>query len=254
MNKPLDLQKELADEELKPFSVRPGAVSFSYSTPARGFTHVVVPMDPPDWYFVLSARTDCFDERLAKQICFWAMKHEEEVDPTRPIQLVKEFYSDTALFDTLVILNCKVHGLFQVQSKKLHRRSLGVFPAYECEFSGKETISEIDALRNDIVPTLDWKRQKCPQIRMRFRNMLTGGGTSGKRDIFAKSELLQSVVKELPDDGNSFVEIENVWAVRCVLRKRNNEYLIQDMDGVPIAEIGANKIGTWLDDFVRKSS
>jgi hypothetical protein len=166
MKKILNLQKELKGEELRPFPIGTGAFLFTTSTPAHEFNSVIVPIHGGNWFLELGSR-DWFDEGLAKDFLSWALTNEESLDPVCPIQLIRGFSSPLTDFENIVALNRRAHGLFQAQSSELHERTLVIFPAYECEFNGRESISEIDIIRHDIVPTLDWKRKKSETINCR---------------------------------------------------------------------------------------
>jgi hypothetical protein len=96
----------------------------------------------------------------------------------------------------------------------LDRRTLSVFPANHCEFSGTETAPEAREVTRKYLLAADWTRAVSPHTRYRYCNVTTRSRSSGARFI------VSDVVDALPyatrlKDPESFFELQNYQGQLC---------------------------------------
>jgi len=113
----------------------------------------------------------------------------------------------------VLIVPSKYHGYLR-GVEGLDRNNLFLcIPIYGCEFSGDETIEEFKVLHLDVVPILNWRREKFPKLRVYFDNPRTGAGTTESGAFFKMSDLLREV-DEMSGVSEGFLEITN-WRGEC---------------------------------------
>ncbi|MET3052362.1 hypothetical protein ABXV19_11220 [Pseudomonas alkylphenolica] len=99
-------------------------------------------------------------------------------------------------------------------------------PIHRCEFSGDESPEEFKELRLNFIPTLDWKRDKHPKLRVYFDNPKTGGGTDEAGVLFKLPVLLQEI-ENLNGVGEGFIEVTN-WSggVIEIISPESGKYIL----------------------------
>ncbi|WP_234534069.1 hypothetical protein [Streptomyces shenzhenensis] len=128
-----------------------------------------------------------------------------------------------------------------------------VFPAYRCEFSGRETLEEAEARYHRMLPTADIGRGPVPFLKTRFDNPRTGGGSSNPGRALARPEVLLAEIPELRDAPGRFVEYENrVGDVRRVQWDRNGTWVLSDASGS--RELGLDELLPLVEESLRSPS
>lgn len=100
------------------------------------------------------------------------------------------------------------HAYFGGRLDEKRKHLILCLPVHQCEFSGDESIEEFFALRRNVVPTLDWKREVHPKIVLRFDNPKTRGGT-GDAEVLVKFLTLQREIDNLDGVTQGFIEVQN---------------------------------------------
>ncbi|MGI5468594.1 hypothetical protein [Streptomyces sp. CA-132043] len=157
----------------------------------------------------LSAR-DSYDEGLATAVLRFARSHEEELFSDNPYLGAMGGFTppDGYAFDTVVALRPEVHRHYKIDQPSLAPLVTLAFPAYSCEFSGKEDLSEAET-RYRMVRLNHFDRQPQPFLKMRFINTKTRARSTGTDRGFAEPEVLFRELRDMEGGYESIVEFEN---------------------------------------------
>ncbi|WP_217170288.1 hypothetical protein [Streptomyces sp. AC512_CC834] len=118
----------------------------------------------------LSGR-DTYDEGLAVSILRFAREHEDEMAARNPFLGSIEGFEPPAgrRFDAVVSIAPKVHRFYHAEKPELTEHVWLAYPAYACEFSGRETLDEA-VTRYRMLGLTDLDRTPVPFLKMRFAN------------------------------------------------------------------------------------
>ncbi|MFE3599996.1 hypothetical protein [Streptomyces sp. NPDC059142] len=162
---------------------------------------------------------DHFDQGLVAAVLGFARERHlaGESKGAQPFDIARGFAVDSYGFDVVVAVPAAVHGYHFGRDNALGVRVAGVFPAYSCEFSGRETLEEaVYRFKRMLRPTVI-KRTAAPYLRIRYENSRTRGGSLGASREFATRDVLLRELALLEGAAGSFVEWENfrgeVWHV-----------------------------------------
>ncbi|MFF4114698.1 hypothetical protein ACFY0P_14655 [Streptomyces sp. NPDC001714] len=173
------------------------------------------------------------DETLARAVLAFARAHEPELTAEgRFLTCVGGFEALGYSFDAVAATVPGVHGHHRVRNPDLTPLTTIVFPAYRCEFSGRETLEEAEARYHKMLPTADIGRGPVPFLKMRFDNPRTGGGSNNPGRALARSEILLAEIAELRNAPGGFVEYENhAGDVRRLEWEQNGTWVLSDVSG-----------------------
>ena len=104
-------------------------------------------------------------------------------------------------FSRLILVGHEIHRMHLAKDENLHKQCIVAFPAFACEFGGWESSEEIRSLRDDFIPSTDWRRSPCPKIEMWYDNPKTGSGSVGDSLGFARIETCQRIFRQLNGSG-----------------------------------------------------
>jgi len=155
----------------------------------------------------------------------------------RIVKITNIAYKETN-FDAVLFIPSSYHTSFATYSDRLHQKTIDVFPIYHCEFSGDESPDTAKFLRQDIVSTVNWNREKSPKIKLRYKNNKTKSGTIGRELYLDKWNNLSHELNSLQDctDSSSFIEVENykneyihisILSINVLVIRNKKEILLQ---------------------------
>ncbi|MFF4347727.1 hypothetical protein [Streptomyces sp. NPDC001530] len=195
----------------------PGLADGWYWTPVPGIEFVGALSADGQRLLQLSGR-DSYDEDLAVATLEFARVHEEAIFARNPHLGVGEGFKspDGSSFDVVVGLAPEVHRFYNVENPALTPFVRLMFPAYACEFSGRETLDEA-ATRYRMLRLNNLARRPLPYLKMRYRNTRTGGRSTNPGRGFTEPRRLEEELGWMDGAPGSFVEFENrhgrVWRV-----------------------------------------
>ncbi|MFF9331616.1 hypothetical protein [Streptomyces albogriseolus] len=158
------------------------------------------------------------DEELARAVLAFAREHEQALIGTdRPIVAVSGFSADGYAFDAVVATAPEVHGHHKAQNPDLTAVTYIVFPAFETEVSGRESLEEAQARYQKMLSPAEIGREPVPFLKMSFDNPRTGGGSTNPGRALTYARMLRQEIPQLEGVPGGFVEWENrtgeVWRV-----------------------------------------
>ncbi|MEV7029391.1 hypothetical protein AB0N99_04075 [Streptomyces sp. NPDC093272] len=191
------------------------------------------------------------DDALAAAVLAFARAHESELFAEgRFLTCVGGFGTPGYSFDAVAAVVPGVHGHHRVRSPDLTPLTTIVFPAYLCEFSGRETLEEAEARYHKMLATADIGRGPMPFLKMRFDNPRTGGGGDNSGRALARPQVLLAEIPELRDAPGGFVEYENhAGDVRRVRWDRNGTWVLSDASGSQ--ELGLDELLPLVEESLR---
>jgi hypothetical protein len=130
----------------------------------------------------------------------------ERLSNLKALDLPKNEYG----FSALLLAPKDYHSHFAGRLDAKRDRLVWCLPIHRCEFSGDESVEEFFTLCwRGFVPTLNWQREVCPKIILRYDNPKTQGGTVHDCGVFAKYETVLREVDLLSGVPKGFIEITN---------------------------------------------
>ncbi|MFE9767853.1 hypothetical protein ACFYPC_25590 [Streptomyces sp. NPDC005808] len=158
------------------------------------------------------------DENLARAVLSFARDHEDELlGEGRFIGFGEGLSAPGYAFNTGAAAVPEVHGHHKAQNPQLTAVTYIVFPAYACEFSGRESLAEAEARYAKMLHPAEIGREPVPFLKMRFDNPRTGGGSNNPGRALTSPRILLQEIHEMEGAPGSFVEFENrhgrVWRV-----------------------------------------
>jgi hypothetical protein len=139
----------------------------------------------------------------------FGLKHEAQVLSAAPLAIVNALSAQETKFDTVVAAAPSIHELHKVENPPLHDVTYRIFPAYRCEFSGRETPKEAVLRMAKMVDPANLDREPQPVVRIRYLNPRTKGRTLGDRRGLITPMVVFGEVKKLENTPDGFVEFEN---------------------------------------------
>ncbi|MDB5260190.1 MAG: hypothetical protein JWN37_421 [Candidatus Nomurabacteria bacterium] len=216
--------------------------------------------------FQISAR-DFFDENLVRDCLLFALNHEEEIASLKDYVVISGFKSKGYAFDTLVAVSSDISQTYKVEDPELSLITRKIFPAYKCEFSGKETAKEMMYLYTKALHPSDLKREPNPLIRISYTNIKTQGFTFKPFEKKPRGPLTDEIIKEKKKDrgissvpslmhaietlngveGESYVDIENYKGELANI-KWDKTYIVKTNDREK--KFTVEEIKEWIKDFI----
>lgn len=203
------------------FAAKPGATPLDGVPESWTWTHAAtyghcVALSQDGKHAFHSYAHDSYDAGLARAIMLFCRAHDTELIAPRPLVVAEGFAYDGYGFDAVVAVSPAVHK-YDADKPDVHEATHAVFPAYRCEFSGRETEDEAAyryARAAGAQPTR-WRRDPNPYLKVRLRS--ASGRAIPDRGFVTPARLAQELA-ELPRRAEGFVEFENfegrVWLVR----------------------------------------
>ncbi|GGN41984.1 hypothetical protein [Streptomyces fuscichromogenes] len=191
------------------------------------------------------------DDALAAAVLAFARAHESElIAEGRFLTCAGGFEAPGYSFDAVAATVPGVHGHHRVQNPDLTPVTTIVFPAYRCEFSGRETLEEAEARYHKMLATADIGRGPMPFLKMRFDNPRTGGGSNNPGRALARPEVLLAEIPELRNAPGGFVEYENhAGEVRRVQWDRDGTWVLSDASGSQ--DLGLDELLPLVEESLR---
>ncbi|MFC7513353.1 hypothetical protein ACFQV4_38380 [Streptomyces thermocarboxydus] len=124
----------------------------------------------------------------------------------RPIAAVGGFSAAGYDFDAVAATAPEVHGHHRTRNPDLTAVTYIVFPAFDTEVSGRESLEEAQARYQKMLSPAEIGREAVPFLKMRFDNPRTGGGSTnpGRALAYPKCCAARSrSCRELPADSPS---------------------------------------------------
>ncbi|MGW5346991.1 hypothetical protein [Streptomyces sp. NPDC004050] len=161
---------------------------------------------------------DSFDEGLVREVL--RLSRQSALGQGQQAQqfvISSGFEHEPYGFDTIAAVPPAIHQYYTRRNEALNEATIGVFPAYRCEFSGDETRDEAMYRFKRMLHPAMMSRNPAPYLRMRFENTDTGVGSIGPSRGFATPDVLLRELKLIEGAAGSFVEFENfrheVWRI-----------------------------------------
>jgi hypothetical protein len=134
-------------------------------------------------------------------------------------------------FSKLLLAPPEFHAYFKGRLDEKRKALILCLPVHESEFSGNESVDEFFLMRRNLIPTLDWRRDVCPKISLRFDNPKTRGGT-GDSYVLVKFSTVLKEIENLRDVAKGFIEILNYKKLALEILSRGGDAycLIKDRD------------------------
>ncbi|MDN3289495.1 hypothetical protein QWL27_27635 [Streptomyces thermocarboxydus] len=150
------------------------------------------------------------DEELARAVLAFARQHEEPlIGEGRPIAAVRGFSAPGYAFDAVAATAPEVHGHHKARNPDLTAVTYIVFPAFETEVSGRESLEEAQARYQKMLSPAEIGREAVPFLKMRFENTRTSGGSTNPGRALPYPRMLRQEVPQLKGAPGGFVEWEN---------------------------------------------
>jgi len=159
----------------------------------------------------LNARGE-YDEELVAAVLSVARRRTTEVLSAAPFAVLDGFAppaSSKTPFDTVAAAIPAVHRYNETKEPELHEVTYAVFPAYRCEFSGRETQKEAVTRFNRMLNVVDLGRLPTPWLRMRFQNPKTRSGNVTEEFGLVRPEVLFAQLRKMDGVDEAYVEFEN---------------------------------------------
>lgn len=244
---PMDVLKSKFSMALA--SEKRGIWRYVIDTPAHKF-HVYVWMyEGTEWIFQLTVR-DSVEDRLSECAYDFLLSNLKSISGSSPVSVFNGFVCAGWAFETMCVLNSSAHRSFVGEVPELHEFTFVVFPAYRCEFSGNETDKEIEFMRKNTVGTIDVRRSPSPKIKMWYKDVAKSAGSVGKDVKLDRVDSLRRVLRDISDDGESRVMIENYKGDCVSIRKSKEAYLIcrKDFNGGEVSD-SVSDVDAWINQF-----
>ena len=134
-------------------------------------------------------------------------------------------------FSNLLLAPSEFHAYFKGRLDDKRKELILCLPIHKSEFSGNESVDEFYLMRRSLIPSLNWKRDVCPKISLRFDNPKTRGGT-GDGYVLAKYDTVLKEIDNIRDVDKGFIEIKNYKDLIAEILSKggDNYYLIRDRD------------------------
>jgi hypothetical protein len=151
------------------------------------------------------------DEELMISVLSYAREHSAEVLAAVPFAVLEGFTppaKSEVYFDTVA---AAIPGVLTYQKKQpaLTDVTYAVFPAYRCEFSGRETQQEAVDRVGKFMRVADIRRMATPFLKLRYDNPKTGGGTIGTQMGLDHVETLMRELRYLEGADGAYIDFEN---------------------------------------------
>jgi hypothetical protein len=226
----------------------PGLPDSWHWSPAPGIDFAGVLSSDGKRLLQLSSR-DSYDQDLAVSTLSFARAHEDEIFARNAFLGSLEGFESPVVraFDAVVGIAPEVHRFYRAEKPELTEYVRLAYPAYACEFSGRENLDEA-ITRYRMLGLTDLDRAPLPFLKMRYANTRTRGRSTNPGRGFAEPDRLMKEFRMMEGGAGSFVEFENrhggVWRVEW-----HGAWLIAEwdtQDGAP-REIGLDDLVEFAD-------
>ncbi|WP_146259146.1 hypothetical protein [Streptomyces tateyamensis] len=186
-------------------------------SPAPGFVLLIALSSDRQHAFRLNTKHS-YDLGLCRSILEFVRLHEDEVvGRLEPLLALPGFSWGGREFDVVGRIRPEAHNLFP-DNLELNSLVFGVFPAYECEISGLETLDQAAERFNRMFKASDMNRKPSPYVLVKFDNPKTGAGTIGERQVFVRPDYLLHELKLLEGVEDAYIDLWNHrnehWSIR----------------------------------------
>jgi hypothetical protein len=216
-------------------------------SPTPRFTFVSALSDDPESAFQINF-IDSFDVGLACAVIEFARQNAlQEPGLRHPLTVTGGFAYEASGFDAVATASPSVHGYYIGRNKVLNEHVVAVFPAYQCEISGSESVEEaVHRFKRMLHPTI-MSRGPVPFLRMRYENVRTGAGSIGESRGFATWDVLLRELELLAESPESFVECENAHAdVRLI--RWDGAWVVSGAGAKQVLE--QDQLKDWMSSFL----
>jgi hypothetical protein len=204
----LDLAEALAGKQPVKFRGAPDSILYKDKTPAHTFT-TVASLVPGGQFCVVVPSKDFFDEQLASDVIDVVRQRWEAISDDRNVTVLDRFLSRGYPFNTVFVLGPHAARQFEFENDHLSSIAFVAFPGFRCELSGTESAEEIEFIRSNLLPSLDWRRHPCPKVRLAFRNLRKQNWSKGKIPGLTTLKRVVEEIENLVESSGSWVVVEN---------------------------------------------
>jgi hypothetical protein len=151
------------------------------------------------------------DEELMASVLSFARERSTEVLAAVPFAVLEGYQppaNSDYHFDTVGGVMPAVYRLHK-KIPELAEVTYQVFPAWRCEFSGRETQAEAVDRFTKFLGSADIHRLPVPFLKMRFDNPKTGGGSIGTELGLTTADVLFGELRELEQADGAWIEFQN---------------------------------------------
>ncbi|HEU4380188.1 MAG TPA: hypothetical protein VFR73_16565 [Hyphomicrobiaceae bacterium] len=238
---------------VKEFSgVRPVAGLDDCWTWSAGRFYFTIALTADDGHAMQLNCREVLDLNLVVAVLAFARRRTEAVLAGAPFAVMEGFTSTSATpFDCVAAAIPAIARYHEFDHPDLNDVTYAVFPAYRCEFSGRETQEEATYTFDRVLDAANPHRPPSPWVRMRFDNPKTGTGSVGPDLGIASADLLMQEMRNLEHADNAFVEFENFRHER---RRVSwcGELQLLDEDKIRIFELP--DLLAWTHRFIHEGS
>ncbi|GLZ02087.1 hypothetical protein [Actinoplanes sp. NBRC 103695] len=152
------------------------------------------------------------DTGMAVSVLSYAREHSPQVLSAAPFAVLEGWTpppQSQAHFDVVAATIPAVHRYHELKHPELNEVTYAVFPAYRCEFSGRETQSEAEDRFDRMLEVADLARLATPWLRMRYDNPRTRGGSVGTELGLAWPDKLITELRNLENSEGAWIDFEN---------------------------------------------
>ena len=187
----------------------PGLPAAWHWEAAKGRFHSVLALTGDGQHALQTNARESFDADLVRALIAFALAHEREILAAPTLAVLPGFSAPGFSFDAVAAAAPAVNRMHKADFPELGVVTLAVFPAYGCEFSGRETPEELRYRYYKPLDTANLRREPCPVMRMRYENPRTRGQSIGPKRGLDLPRVLLSGLTKLVDAPGAFVEFEN---------------------------------------------
>jgi len=178
-------------------------------TNASGRFHTVLVLASDSQHAFEIITRDFYDSTLVRSTLEFARTHEGNILANKPLTILEGFHCQGWSFDTVIALSPETQEFDHTIDPDLYAATYIVYPAYRCEFSGRETLKEIMLRDAKMVDRSNFNREPAPAIKFRYVNTKSKGRSLGDKRGIEKSRVLFAEINKLENARASFVEFEN---------------------------------------------
>lgn len=188
-----------------------------------------------------------FDEELVRATLAFALQREADILAAQSFVVLPGFNSPGRGFEVVAALAPPLHEFHKAEHPQLHAMTYRVYPAYRCEFSGRETPKEALLRTAKMIEPANLKRAPRPLVRLRYSNTRTRGRSLGDKRGVANPSVLFTEISKLENASGSFVEFENylgqvatvTWAIDFLVQSEGRK---RDMN--------KDEVRAWAERFI----
>lgn len=196
--------------------------------------------------FQINSRNS-YDEGLIRAALKFALQHEKEIIEAPTFAVIRGFKHPGANFNTIIGIGPTIHELNKTEFPDLYPITFRIIPAFENEFSGRETPIEVRLRTAKMINPADLKREAVPLARIRSLNTRTKLRTLGNERKIDSPTTIFPQIKSLENTSDSFVEFEN-YRGEVAKVTWDKEYNLSAGD--KSRSITLDQLKPWIDNFL----